>query len=93
MPLFRINAPVASFVLNNFSNRHIGLYAYQRHALMEVSKLPPGPLEQIEMLEQLRWLEVESLDPYGLRSMRRNPESIQRRISERAIKFCREKGL
>jgi len=37
--------------------RHIGIYGFQRNVLIEVSKLKPGSLEQIEKLEQLRWLE------------------------------------
>lgn len=36
--------------------RHIGLYAYRRDALLKISKLPVCELEQIESLEQLRWL-------------------------------------
>jgi 3-deoxy-manno-octulosonate cytidylyltransferase (CMP-KDO synthetase) len=36
---------------------HIGLYAYTRDCLMQLSQLPPTPLEQIEGLEQLRALE------------------------------------
>ena len=37
--------------------KHIGLYAYDRRSLLEISKLPPAPLELSESLEQLRWLE------------------------------------
>ncbi len=37
--------------------RHIGIYGFQRNVLIEVSKLKPSALEQIEKLEQLRWLE------------------------------------
>jgi 3-deoxy-manno-octulosonate cytidylyltransferase (CMP-KDO synthetase) len=36
---------------------HIGLYAYTRACLAQLSQLPPAPLEQIEGLEQLRALE------------------------------------
>ncbi len=36
---------------------HIGLYAYSKDCLEQLSKLPPSPLEQIEGLEQLRALE------------------------------------
>jgi 3-deoxy-manno-octulosonate cytidylyltransferase (CMP-KDO synthetase) len=36
--------------------RHIGLYAYRVGALRRFSALPPAPLEQCEMLEQLRAL-------------------------------------
>lgn len=37
--------------------RHIGLYAYTYETLKEYLKLPPGPLETMEGLEQLRALE------------------------------------
>ena len=37
--------------------KHIGLYAYRKRFLMEYSKMPKSPLEQIEKLEQLRILE------------------------------------
>jgi 3-deoxy-manno-octulosonate cytidylyltransferase (CMP-KDO synthetase) len=37
--------------------RHIGLYAYRVAALARFSALPPGELERIEALEQLRALE------------------------------------
>lgn len=37
--------------------RHLGLYAYTKDFLKEFTHLPPGELEQIEKLEQLRALE------------------------------------
>lgn len=37
--------------------KHIGLYAYRREVLHEVTLLPQSPLEIAESLEQLRWLE------------------------------------
>ena len=36
--------------------RHIGLYAYRSKTLQEIVNLTPTLLEQIESLEQLRWL-------------------------------------
>ncbi len=38
--------------------QHIGLYAYRRDFLMQLSSLPTSPLEQIEKLEQLRFLQA-----------------------------------
>jgi 3-deoxy-manno-octulosonate cytidylyltransferase (CMP-KDO synthetase) len=37
--------------------KHLGLYAFQREALLEYPTLPQGELERIEQLEQLRWIE------------------------------------
>jgi 3-deoxy-manno-octulosonate cytidylyltransferase (CMP-KDO synthetase) len=37
--------------------KHIGLYIYKREFLLGYSSLDPGPLEQLERLEQLRALE------------------------------------
>jgi len=37
--------------------KHLGLYVFQREALLEYPTLPQGELERIEQLEQLRWVE------------------------------------
>ena len=37
--------------------KHLGVYAYRRDVLAEVTRLPQSPLEKAESLEQLRWLE------------------------------------
>ena len=37
--------------------KHLGVYAYRREVLAEVTRLPQGTLEKAESLEQLRWLE------------------------------------
>lgn len=36
---------------------HIGMYAYRKDVLQEITRLEPGRLERVEALEQLRWLE------------------------------------
>lgn len=37
--------------------KHLGIYAYKREVLREITKLPQSPLEIAESLEQLRWLQ------------------------------------
>lgn len=37
--------------------KHIGMYAYRRNVLREVTALPQSSLEKAESLEQLRWLQ------------------------------------
>lgn len=58
--LYFSRAPVP-YCRNGESRRHyyghIGLYAFRKHALDRFVSLPPGRLEQLEKLEQLRLLE------------------------------------
>lgn len=37
--------------------KHLGLYAYRREVLREITRLPQSSLEKAESLEQLRWLQ------------------------------------
>lgn len=37
--------------------KHIGLYAFSKNALQKISTLALSPLEEMEKLEQLRWIE------------------------------------
>ena len=37
--------------------KHLGIYAYRREVLKEITQLPQSSLELAESLEQLRWLQ------------------------------------
>lgn len=44
-------------IINQFQfYRHIGLYAYRKNTLLELVNLKPTLIENIESLEQLRWM-------------------------------------
>jgi len=43
--------------------KHLGIYAYRKAALERFASLPPSPLEKLERLEQLRFLE-NGIDVY-----------------------------
>lgn len=71
--------------------KHIGMYAFRREVLREVTSLPQSPLEMAESLEQLRWLEngykigvgVSDVETVGIDT----PEDL-----ERAEEFLRIKN-
>jgi len=44
-------------VARGLARKHVGLYVYNREALVRFSSLPPSPLERAEGLEQLRALQ------------------------------------
>ena len=50
-------APSASSLQPGAYYKHLGIYGYQRHFLLQFPHLEPTPLEQSEQLEQLRALE------------------------------------
>jgi 3-deoxy-manno-octulosonate cytidylyltransferase (CMP-KDO synthetase) len=54
IPHRRDGPPVAEDLASGLFLRHIGVYAYQRDALLRWVSLPEGDLEQLERLEQLR---------------------------------------
>ena len=74
---------------------HLGLYAYRPEALARYKDAPPSQLEQLEGLEQLRFLDlglpvsIVQLDPLGWDSIELNNPSdvplIERVLAERGI--------
>ena len=62
--------------------KHIGLYAYRRDVLRQITKLPQSPLEVAESLEQLRWLQNGYRIKVGLTDVETvgidTPEDLQR---------------
>jgi 3-deoxy-manno-octulosonate cytidylyltransferase (CMP-KDO synthetase) len=71
--------------------KHIGLYAFRRDALLEYPTLPPGELERVEQLEQLRWLE----NGFGIRAVETDYDAVSVDVPadiERVEKLLRERG-
>ncbi|MDR0371278.1 MAG: 3-deoxy-manno-octulosonate cytidylyltransferase [Prevotellaceae bacterium] len=57
IPHFRRPVDENEQIVRHTYYKHIGLYAYRSDILAEITQLPPSSLEQVESLEQLRWLE------------------------------------
>ena len=62
--------------------KHLGIYAYRREVLKEVTQLPQSSLEKAESLEQLRWLQNGYRIRVGLTDVETvgidTPEDLQR---------------
>ena len=62
--------------------KHLGIYAYRREVLAEVTRLPQSSLEKGESLEQLRWLQNGYRIRVGLTDVETigidTPEDLQR---------------
>ncbi len=56
IPYMRGKDPSEWILAHNYY-QHIGIYAYRPQILKQLSSLEEGTLEQIEKLEQLRWIE------------------------------------
>lgn len=57
IPYVRDPDPAAPFNNPPLFHQHLGIYAYRRNVLLQVSAMPPSVLEQAEKLEQLRMLQ------------------------------------
>ena len=75
--------------------KHIGLYAYRREVLAEITKLPQSSLELAESLEQLRWLQNGYRIKVGLTDVETvgidTPEDLQR--AEAFLRNMLSKGI
>ena len=58
IPFLR-DVPLGQWVKMGKHYQHLGLYAYRRKTLLELTALQKSNLEQLEKLEQLRWLEAD----------------------------------
>jgi 3-deoxy-manno-octulosonate cytidylyltransferase (CMP-KDO synthetase) len=73
--------------------KHLGVYAYRREVLHEVTQLPQSSLEKAESLEQLRWLEngyrikvgITEVETVGIDT----PDDLQR-AEDFLLKQCKE---
>ena len=54
---FKKDTPLNEWLQNGTYYKHIGIYGYKAGVLAKLIELPQGKLEQLESLEQLRWLE------------------------------------
>lgn len=66
------NVEKTEWLANHKFYKHIGLYAYKTEVLKEITALKQTPLELVESLEQLRWLE----NGYVIRVAETNIETI-----------------
>lgn len=58
IPFVRDPDPTQPFNCPRLFHQHLGIYAYRKTTLLEISSLPPSTLEQAEKLEQLRMLQA-----------------------------------
>lgn len=58
VPYLRDVADSNAWVAQHTYYRHLGVYGFTAEAIERIRKLAPSPLELVERLEQLRWLEA-----------------------------------
>jgi 3-deoxy-manno-octulosonate cytidylyltransferase (CMP-KDO synthetase) len=64
--------------------QHLGIYAYRREFLLRLSQVPASPLEQVEKLEQLRFLQAGSRIKVGI--VPKSPRGIDTREDYESFK-------
>lgn len=69
---FQRNEKVENWLKNSIYFKHLGVYAFRANVLKKLVQLKPSPLEQVEALEQLRWLE----NGYKIFAKKTNFESL-----------------
>ena len=90
------NSPRSEWLEQHLWFKHIGIYAYRTDVLREITNLPQGWLENIESLEQLRWLEAgykirtaeTQLESAGIDT----PEDLERALRQLQNKQQQEKS-
>ncbi len=69
---FKKDVSIDEWLQHGTYYKHIGIYGYKAQTLPKLTVLPQGKLEQVESLEQLRWLE----NSYRIRAKVTNLETI-----------------
>lgn len=64
--------PFRAWFTEHSFKKHVGIYGFRKQTLLELSQLQPSPLEKMERLEQLRWLE----NGYSIRCTETKYQSI-----------------
>jgi 3-deoxy-manno-octulosonate cytidylyltransferase (CMP-KDO synthetase) len=71
--------------------QHLGIYAYRRSFLLRIAEFPVSPMEQLEKLEQLRFLQAGCRIQVGL--VDRSPRGIDTREDYESFKArCLQKS-
>lgn len=74
--------------------KHLGIYAYRKDVLKQITQLPQSSLEKAESLEQLRWLQngyhvkvgITNIETIGIDT----PEDLIRAEKELKRRMCQE---